>query len=47
MRLTRIVKRWHTAKKPRVLVKMSLISMGSYVPAFILGYHDFSFGALI
>ena len=37
--------------KKRFLVKMSLIRMGSYVPAFILGYlfvnHDFSFGALI
>ena len=37
MCLTRILKRWCTAKNP-VLVKMSLICMGSVVPTFILGY---------
>ena len=37
MCLSRILKRWRTAEN-RFLIKMSLIRMGSYVPAFILRY---------
>ena len=50
MCLTRILKRWRTAKN-RLLIKMSLICMGSSLPDFILAYlslnRDFSFEALI
>ena len=46
---THVLKRWRTKK--RSLVKMSLICMGLYVPAFILGYLSvkswFLFWALI
>ena len=32
--LTRILKRWRTAKPPSFFVKMSLIQMSSFVPAY-------------